>query len=232
MVLFFTGSDHGRSQCATGGATTKDNDHPPGMTVETVTSTKCTTAGAIVTTMAAGSTTTEVVPRFCANGFALFLFGTPKIPQLCRTILRLLGSLMHFICNPQTDEISIGFDLISYPDDPEGLSDPNDPSNQGPSDPDDPNNSSNQDPRDTVSLLSQTGPSAFITSSLSSAVSSTVSSSASSALITGSFVGIFSDLITASVPIPNYATGIPGVGMGSLITVANGPLDGLSQRSL
>ena len=53
------------------------------------------------------------------------------------------------------------------------------------------------------------------------------SSSASSAIITVSFGEIVSNLITASVPIPDYATGIPGVGMGSSIAVANGSLDGL-----
>ena len=189
---------------------------PPGMTVETVKSTTCTTAGAMVTTMAAGSTTTEEVPRLCANGFALFLFGAPKIPQLCKSILKFLGFLVRFLCDPQTDKIPIGFDLISYP------GDPNNP--DGESDPDD---SSDEDPSGTISLPSPSRPSTLITSSLSSAVSSTSSSSASGAIVTGTFEEIVSNLITASVPIPVYATGLPGIGVGSSVAVANSSLDGL-----
>lgn len=243
---------------------------PSGMTVETATSTKCTTAGAMVTTTEAGSTTTEIVPKLCAGGFAFFLFGTPKLPQLCKERFSLFGFLLQFICDPQTDKIPVGFDLISYdPDSPDapGNSDgpgspgnPNDPAYA--SDPDDPDNSPDQDRKGTVSLPSQSGSITFTTSGLSAVVSSRISSSTSkkssfstvissrtssspfntsslstavssrvyssaSSEPTGNFVDIFYDLITASVPIPAYATGIPGLGMGSPITAANASLDSL-----
>ena len=233
---------------------------PSGMTVETVTSTKCTTAGAMITTTVAGSTTTEIVPRLCAGGFAFFLFGTPKLPQLCKERFSLLGFLLQFICDPRTDNIPVGFDLISFdpdsPDAPGNLADPDDPDNLN--NPDDPDNSSDQVPSSSISLPSQsestilttagfstvvssgmslsasitsssstvissgTSSSASNTSSWSTAVSSRTSSNASSEP-TGTFVDIFYDLITASVPLPAYASGIPGSGT----VVANASLSSL-----
>lgn len=48
---------------------------PPGMSIQTITNTKCSTFGAMATTTAAGSTVTQVVPCLCDQGFAFLLFG-------------------------------------------------------------------------------------------------------------------------------------------------------------
>lgn len=167
--------------------------------------------------------TTEIVLRLCANWFAFLLFGTPEIPQLCKEKFNLVGFLLQYICDPQTDEIPVGFDLINHPS--QGHTDaPDDP--DGPEGGLVPEDSSDQDPSGTISLPSQSGLTAFKTSGLSPFIRSIVSSRASSGATTGSFVDIFSDLIMASVPIPAYAAGIPVLGMGSSIAIANGSLRG------
>lgn len=52
---------------------------PSGATIQTITTSTCTTAGAMVTTTTSGSTVSTVVPELCTNGFAFLIFGLPDL---------------------------------------------------------------------------------------------------------------------------------------------------------
>lgn len=90
---------------------------PSGMSIETVTSTTCSTAFAMATTTAAGDTVTKIVPELCLNGVAWFLFGWTNIPKLCTKRFNLFGFLLQFICDRKTG-FPVGVDIISYPSPP------------------------------------------------------------------------------------------------------------------
>lgn len=148
---------------------------PPGMSVRTVTSTTCSTAFAMATTTASGSTVTQVVPELCYNGAAFFLFGWTKIPQLCSERLGLFGFFLQFICDPRTHFPS-GVDIISNP--------PSDSPEDSTGDPeDDPEGDPEDDPQhedDKPSNTRDSSDSASSTSSPQSVVSSQNSASLSS----------------------------------------------------
>ena len=80
---------------------------PSGATIQTITTSTCTTAGALVTTTTSGSTVSTVVPKLCAGGFAFLIFGLPDISpgspltSLChRSFLFPAGILWRLLCPP------------------------------------------------------------------------------------------------------------------------------------
>ena len=120
---------------------------PSGISIQTVTSTTCSTAFAMATTTAAGDTVTQVVPKLCNNGIAFFLFGWTKLPGLCTKRLRLFGFLLQLICDRWTG-IPVGVDIISYPP-PSGSSDdtPSSPKDDPQHEDDGPSNTPNPSER-------------------------------------------------------------------------------------
>ena len=80
---------------------------PSGATIQTVTTTTCTTAGALVTTTTSGTTVSTVIPELCTNGFAFLIFGLPDLSpgspstSLChRAFSFLAGILWRLLCPP------------------------------------------------------------------------------------------------------------------------------------
>ena len=52
---------------------------PSGATIQAVTTSTCTAAGALVTTTTSGSTVSTDIPEFSTNGFACLIFGLPDL---------------------------------------------------------------------------------------------------------------------------------------------------------
>lgn len=152
---------------------------PSGMSILTVRSTTCSTAFAMATTTASGSTVTQIVPKLCHNGVAFFLFGWTNIPRLCSSRLALFGFLLQFIRDPLTGLCPAGVDILSGPDPTSGSAD------DSPEDPkDDPQDEDGKpsDIRDSSDRASSTSSPYSVTSSRSSAspASSTKTISATS----------------------------------------------------
>ncbi len=57
--------------------TTTETSLPTGVSIQTITTSTCTTAAAIVTTTSFGSTVATEVPELCTHGFAFLIFGLP-----------------------------------------------------------------------------------------------------------------------------------------------------------
>ena len=80
---------------------------PTGVTIHTITTSTCTTAGALVTTTTSGSTISTVVPELCTNGFAFLIFGLPGLSpssfptSLCHRAFSFpAGILWRLLCPP------------------------------------------------------------------------------------------------------------------------------------
>ena len=80
---------------------------PTGATIHTITTSTCTTAGALVTTTTSGSTISTVVPELCTNGFAFLIFGLPGLSpssfptSLCHRAFSFpAGILWRLLCPP------------------------------------------------------------------------------------------------------------------------------------
>lgn len=169
---------------------------PPGMSIQTITTKTCSTAGAMVTTTAAGGTVTQVVPEVCDNGLAFLFFGWANIPQLCDARLGLFGFLLQFICDTKI-RLPYGFDLISSPS-----TNPNTP---GTSPPDAPNNSPSnpQDEDETPTTLPRASETSSRTSMMSSAP-----------VVVDTWIDEMYDFLTTSVSLPStasvvYMTNVP-----------------------
>ena len=80
---------------------------PSGAVIQTITTSTCTTAGALVTTISSGSTVSTVVPELCTNGFAFLVFGLPDLSpdssptSLCHRAFSFpFGILWRLLCPP------------------------------------------------------------------------------------------------------------------------------------
>ena len=85
--------------------TTTETSQPTGVSIQTLTTSTCTTAGAIVTTTSSGSTVTTEVPELCTHGLAFLIFGLPgfhsssDLPSLChKTFSFPLGIVWRLLC--------------------------------------------------------------------------------------------------------------------------------------
>ncbi len=155
---------------------------PSGATIETITTSTCTTAGALVTTTSSGSTVSTVVPELCTNGFAFLIFGLPDLlpgssfTSLCHRAFSFpAGILWHLLCPPiGPPQISI----ISI--DPSKLPPAVGPAGNNPqSPPDDPEPTKSQGQSQSQETSTTTHPTSTTFSSSSS--SSSTSSSAPTA---------------------------------------------------
>lgn len=80
---------------------------PSGATIQTVTASACTTAGALVTTTTSGSTVATVIPELCKNGIAFLIFGLPNLSprppstSLCHRAFSFpVGIFWRLLCPP------------------------------------------------------------------------------------------------------------------------------------
>ena len=85
--------------------TTTEISQPTGVSIQTLTTSTCTTAGAVVTTTSSGSTVTTEVPELCTHGLAFLIFGLPgfhsssDLPSLChKTFSFPLGVIWRLLC--------------------------------------------------------------------------------------------------------------------------------------
>ena len=161
--------------------TTTVQAFPSGATIQTVTTSTCTTAGALVTTTTSGSTVSTVVPELCTNGFAFLIFGLPDISpgspstSLCHRAFSLpAGILWRLLCPPigppQISIISVDPSKLPPLIDPPGN---NPPANSPPGNPEPTQPQSqpqSQDTRTTTNPTSTTVSSSSSSSSMSSSV--------------------------------------------------------------
>ena len=153
--------------------TTTETSQPTGVSIQTLTTSTCTTAGAVVTTTSSGSSVTTEVPELCTHGLAFLIFGLPgfhsssNLPSLChKTFSFPLGIIWRLLCP------SIGpptFSIISV--DPKVLPPGGGPPGENPNDGDPDDN-----PTHTAGPTETQGPSR--TQSSSQSTQSTSSSSA------------------------------------------------------
>ncbi len=121
---------------------------PSGASIQTITTSTCTTAGAMVTTTTSGSTVSTVVPELCANGFAFLIFGLPDLSpgssftSLCHRAFSFpAGILWRLLCAPigppQISIISIDPSELPPAGGPPGSNPPgnNPPANNPPDNP-------------------------------------------------------------------------------------------------
>ena len=172
-----------------------------GGTIQTVTTSTCTTAGALVTTTTAGSTVSTVVPELCTNGFAFLIFAPPDISpgspstSLCHRAFSFpAGILWRLLCPPiGPPQISI----ISV--DPSEL-----PPAVGP-----PGNNppANSPPRTPEPTQLQTQPQSQDTRTTTNPTSATVSSSSSS-----SSTSLSAPTVTRYVVMPLLNTSVSDFG--------------------
>ena len=87
------------------GITTTETSLPSGVSIQTITTSTCTTAGAIITTTSSGSTVATVVPELCTNGFAFLIFGLPgfhsssDLSSLCHRLFAFpIGIIWRVFC--------------------------------------------------------------------------------------------------------------------------------------
>ena len=85
--------------------TVTETSLPTGVSIETVTTSTCTFAGAIVTTTSSGSTVATEVPELCTHGFAFLIFGLPgfhsssDLSSLCHRLFAFpLGIIWRVFC--------------------------------------------------------------------------------------------------------------------------------------
>ena len=121
---------------------------PSGVTIQTITTSTCTTAGALVTTTTSGSTVSTVVPKLCTNGFAFLIFGLPDLSpgssftSLCHRAFSFpAGIIWRLLCAPigppQISIISVDPSELPPASGPPGSNPPgnNPPDNSEPTNP-------------------------------------------------------------------------------------------------
>ena len=134
---------------------TTETNVPSGVSIQTITTSTCTTAGVIATTTSSGSTVTTEVPELCTHGLLFLIFGLPgfhsssDLPSLCHKAFAFpLGIIWRLLCP------SIGpptFSFVSV--DPEKLPPGGGPPGENPNDgkPDDEKPTETQRPSQTQS---------------------------------------------------------------------------------
>lgn len=119
------------SQDSIDSITTTETAVPAGVSIQTITTSTCSTAGAIITTTSSGSTVATEVPKLCINGFAFIIFGL-DLPSLCHKLLKFpLGIVWRVLCSsgalPIISIISIDPEIF-----PPGGGPPDNPGNEKP----------------------------------------------------------------------------------------------------
>lgn len=116
--------------------TTTETSTPSGVSIQTITTSTCTTAGAVVSAISSGSTVTTEVPQLCVAGLAFRIFGLPgfhsslDLPSLCHRVFSFpLGIIWRLLCPPG---LLPRFLIIS--DDPEKLPPGGGPPGENPND--------------------------------------------------------------------------------------------------
>ena len=97
--------------------TTTETTLPAGVSIQTITTSTCITAGHIVTTTSYGSTVATEVPELCTHGFAFLIFGLPRfhlssgLSSLCHKLFLFpFGIMWRVFCPPKLPPI---FSIIS-----------------------------------------------------------------------------------------------------------------------
>ena len=87
--------------------TTTENSVPTGVSIQTITTSTCTTAGAVITATSSGATVATEVPELCVDGLAFRIFGLPgfhsssDLPSLCHKVFSFLsGIVWRLLCPP------------------------------------------------------------------------------------------------------------------------------------
>ena len=192
--------------------TTAVTSMPSGVSIQTITTSTCTTAGAVVTATTSGSTVVTKVPELCVAGTAFRIYGLPgfhsplDLPKLCHRVFTFpLGIIWRLLCPPG---LPPEFSIIS--DNPEKLPPGGGPPGENPNDeePDseEPNPTEKPDPtmRNTISSLaeatsSQTSRSTVPSSATATSSRTTQSTISSSAAATPTRYIVY-PLMNASQP--------------------------------
>ena len=144
--------------------TTTETSIPLGVSIQTITTSTCTTAGAIITTTRSGSTVATEVPELCTHGLGFLIFGLPlDLPSICHTLFAFLpGILWRARCPNHGPPI---ISIVSV--DPDELPSGGKPSDENPTDsPNDPTNSPNETKKPSQTSQARTsGQTSFTTSS-------------------------------------------------------------------
>ena len=144
---------------------------PSGATIQTITTSTCTTAGALVTTTTSGSTVSTVFPELCTNGVAFLIFGLPDLSpgssstSLCHRAFSFpAGILWRLLCPPigppQVSIISVDPSELTPAVGPPGNNPPDNPETTKP-----PSQTQSQETSTTTSSTSTTCSSSSCSSS-------------------------------------------------------------------
>ncbi len=158
--------------------TTTETSIPLGVSIQTITTSTCTTAGAIITTTRSGSTVATEVPELCTHGLGFLIFGLPlDHPSLCHTLFAFLPGILWLarcpshgppiisIVSVDPDELPSG----GKPPDENPTDSPNDPTNS----PNDPTNSPNETKKPSQTSQARTSGQTSFTTSSSAAITPT-----------------------------------------------------------
>lgn len=75
--------------------TTTEASIPLGVSIQTFTTSTCTTEGAITTTTRSRSTVATEVPKLCTHGLGFLIFGLPlDLPSICHTLFAFLPGIL------------------------------------------------------------------------------------------------------------------------------------------
>lgn len=87
--------------------TTTETSIPTGVSIQTISTSTCTTAGAVISATSSGDTVTTTVPELCVDGLAFRIFGLPgfhsssDLPSLCHKAFSfILGIVWRLLCPP------------------------------------------------------------------------------------------------------------------------------------
>ena len=162
--------------------TTTDTSMPSGVSIQTITTSTCTTAGAIITTTSSGSTVATVVPELCTHGLAFLIFGLPgfysssDLSSLCHRLFSFpLGIVWRVFCPSGTPPI-ISITSVDPGVLPPGGGPPGENPNDGVGDDQTP--PQNQRPSQATSTETTTGQTTQSLTTPTQTTQSTVSSSA------------------------------------------------------
>jgi len=109
---------------------------PTGGSIQTITTSTCTTAGAVITTTFSGSTVAIEIPELCTHGLAFLIFGLPAfhsssdLPSLCHKSFSFLLEIIWQVLCPSSGQPNIS--IISV--DPTKLPSGGGPPGQKPND--------------------------------------------------------------------------------------------------
>lgn len=150
---------------------------PIGVSIQTITTSTCTTAGAVITTTSSGSTVATEVPELCTHGLAFLIFGLPgfhsssDLPSLCHKSFSFpFGIIWRLLC-PPGGRPTISITSVDPTKLPPGGGPPGDNPNGG--DPDDQNPTATPKPTATEKPTTSQKQSQTTQSSVSSSAAAT-----------------------------------------------------------